>query len=228
MKIAVSSMGRDLDAEVDPRFGRAQYFIIVDSDTLEFEAVENPSISAAGGAGIQSGQLMANKGVEAILTGNVGPNAFQTLSAANIKIITGVTGTVKEAVQRFNSGQFQATGSATTDSHAGLGGGGTFGGGMGGGMGMGRGGGMGGGMGRGMGMGGGMGRGMGRGGGMGGAAGSWNPMGPGTQPMPPQPPVPPAPPMPPGQELDNLRNMAQSMKEQLDQIMKRIKDLENE
>ena len=117
MKIAVSSMGPELNAQVDPRFGRCQYFIIVDSDTLEFEAIENPNINAMGGAGIQSGQMMADRGVQVILTGNVGPNAFQTLSAAGLQIITGVTGTVREAIQRFNSGQLQPVSGATVPEY---------------------------------------------------------------------------------------------------------------
>ena len=107
MKIAVSAMGTDLGVQVDPRFGRCQYFIIVDSDTLEFEAVENPNIGAIGGAGIQSGQSMAERGAQVVLTGNVGPNAFQALSVAGLQIITGVTGTVKAAIQRFNDGQLR-------------------------------------------------------------------------------------------------------------------------
>jgi len=206
MKIAVSAIGTDLDAQVDPRFGRCQYFIIVDSDTLEFEAIENPNIGAMGGAGIQSGQLMADRGVQVVLTGNVGPNAFQTLSASGLQIITGVTGTVREAIQRFNSGQFQPVGGATVPDHFGVGGGGGF---------------PGAGMGRGMGMGGGMGRGMGRGG------GRWNAAGPGMQPTPsPQVGFPPQQQMTEEQELQMLKDQAQAMKQQLDQITNRIKDLD--
>jgi len=84
-----------------PRFGRCQYFIIVDADALEFEAVENPSISAMGGAGIVSGQLIANKGVKAVLTGNVGPNAFQTLQAAEVEIMIGVSGLIKDVIVKI-------------------------------------------------------------------------------------------------------------------------------
>ncbi len=120
MKIAVSAMNTDLDAQVDPRFGRCQYFIIVDSDTLEYESIENPNIGAVGGAGIQSGQLISEKGVQVILTGNVGPNAFQALSAAGLQIITGVTGTVKSAIQRFSSGQLQPISGATVPDRFGM------------------------------------------------------------------------------------------------------------
>ena len=101
MKICVTAQGNNLESLVDPRFGRCQYFIIVDPDTLEFEAVQNPSISAGGGAGIQSGQLMVNKGVKSVLTGNVGPNAFATLQAAGIEIIVGASGRVSEAIEKY-------------------------------------------------------------------------------------------------------------------------------
>jgi predicted Fe-Mo cluster-binding NifX family protein len=109
MKICVSSQGDSLDSVVDPRFGRCQYFIIVDSDTLEFEAVTNPNINTAGGAGIQSGQLMAEKQVKAVLTGNVGPNAFQTLQAAGVDVITGVSGAVKDVVEKYKNGELNPT-----------------------------------------------------------------------------------------------------------------------
>jgi len=152
MKIVVSSMGKDLNSQVEPRFGRSQYFIVVDPDTMEFEVIENPNINATGGAGIQSGQMMAEKGVKVVLTGNVGPNAFQTLSAAGIQVITGVSGFIKEAIEQFKSGQLKSVSDSTVPGHFGLGGG------MGPGMGRGQGPGRGQGMGRGQGRGGGRGR----------------------------------------------------------------------
>jgi predicted Fe-Mo cluster-binding NifX family protein len=144
VKVAVSATGPGLDSEVDPRFGRCQYFVLVDPDTLENESIENASAIASGGAGIAAAQMVADKGVEAVLTGNCGPNAHQTLAAAGVKIITGASGTVKEAAQAYKEGRLQATDQPTVDAHFGTGGGA----GMAGGAGRG----MGGGMGRGMGM----------------------------------------------------------------------------
>ena len=124
MNICLTAQGNDLESSIDPRFGRCQYFIIVNPDSLEFEAISNPNLAAGGGAGIQSGQLMANKGVEAVLTGNVGPNAFATLQAAGISIFTGVSGTVKEAVRRYKQGELKPTKGPSVGSKFGLSGGG--------------------------------------------------------------------------------------------------------
>jgi predicted Fe-Mo cluster-binding NifX family protein len=149
MKICVTATSGSLDGQVDPRFGRCAYFVIVDSDTMKFEAFSNESVSAMSGAGIQAAQTIANRGVEVIITGNVGPNAFQTLSAAGIRIITGAYGTVRDAIEMYKSDRLQSTAGPTAAAHAGMGAG--VGTGIGGGMGMGRGGGRG--MGRGMRMG---------------------------------------------------------------------------
>ncbi|MBN2206066.1 MAG: NifB/NifX family molybdenum-iron cluster-binding protein [Candidatus Aminicenantes bacterium] len=122
MKIAVTASSPSLDGPVDPRFGRGPYFLIVDSETLAFEAVENPYVGASGGAGIQAAQLVAEKGVQAVLTGSCGPNAFQTLKAAGIKVMIGVSGTVREAVRAFAGGAAftEATG-PNVPSHFGMG-----------------------------------------------------------------------------------------------------------
>ncbi len=121
MNICVTSEGKTLDSKVDPRFGRCCNFIIVDTETGAFEAVENTNSQFQGGAGIQSAQLVASKGVKVVLTGNVGPNAFQTLNAAKIEIYTGVTGTVKEAVESYKSGKLKTTSDASVGSKFGMG-----------------------------------------------------------------------------------------------------------
>jgi len=158
MKIAVSANAGSLDAALDPRFGRCPFFVIVDTEDFSFEAFENQSAMLGGGAGIQSAQFMSQKGVKFILTGNCGPNAYQTLSAADIGIITGCSGTVREVAENFKSGKYGAAQAATVESHFGTGASNPgFIPGQGGGRGMGKGGGMGQGGGRGMGKGGGRG-----------------------------------------------------------------------
>ncbi len=137
MKIAVTSTGPALDDTVEARFGRCPYFLVIDTDTLEFEAIENPNISLGGGAGIQSAQLLANKNVSVVLTGNCGPNAFQTFEAAGVKLITGVSGQIRQAVEQYKSNMLSSTTASNVQSHFGMGMGGDMGGGsgMGGGMG---------------------------------------------------------------------------------------------
>ncbi len=120
MKIAITSMGAKLEDKVDPRFGRCHYFILFDTDTNKFEAMENTGAQGMGGVGIQSGQIMADKGVEIVLTGSCGPNAFQTLQAAGIKVVTGVSGTVQEAIDKFKSGELKAISQANASAHSGM------------------------------------------------------------------------------------------------------------
>jgi predicted Fe-Mo cluster-binding NifX family protein len=194
MKIAISANGPTLDAEVDPRFGRCQYFIIADPQTMEFEAIDNASAMAGGGAGISAAQMVAGKGVEAIITGNCGPNAHQVLSAAGVKMITGASGKVKDVIENYRDGKLEASSQPNVPDHFGMGGGG---------------GGMGGGMGRGMGRG--MGKGMGRG------------MGFGTNP----PMASAAPPQSPAQEIEGLKAQSQDLAQQLNEIQRRIEELEN-
>ena len=122
MKICVTSQGTTLDSAVDPRFGRCRYFVIADTETKETEVVDNQNKDGMGGVGIQAGQAMAEKQVKVVLTGNVGPNAFQTLKAAGIDVITGVAGTVKEAIEKYAKGDLKATQGPSVDSHFGAGG----------------------------------------------------------------------------------------------------------
>ena len=121
MKIAVTSVGKELDSQVDPRFGRAAYFALVDTETMAFEAIENDNVSAGGGAGINSAKNVIDAGATAVLTGNCGPNAERTLRAGNVKLYTGLTGTVAEAVEQFKAGTLTAAGGPNVDSHAGMG-----------------------------------------------------------------------------------------------------------
>ena len=120
MKVCVTSQGPDLNSSVDPRFGRAQYFLFVDTDSLEFEAIDNENINGTGGVGIQSGKVMADKGIECVLTGNIGPNASTTLSAAGIKFCLGVAGTVQEAVEQYKKGELVASQDPNVQSKSGL------------------------------------------------------------------------------------------------------------
>jgi len=141
MKVAVSSNGNNLDAQLDPRFGRCAIFLVVNPDDMSFEAFNNESAAQGGGAGIQAAQFLASQGVEAVITGNCGPNAVQTLSAAGVDLFAGQAGTVKEVVEKFKKGNLRPTSDATVNSHFGMGSGADFraGGGMGRGMGGGRG-----------------------------------------------------------------------------------------
>ncbi|MEM0053484.1 MAG: NifB/NifX family molybdenum-iron cluster-binding protein [Nitrososphaeria archaeon] len=105
MKVAVSSTGNSLDSQVDPRFGRCPYFLIVDTDTMQFEIIENRSAFEVSGAGIQAAQNIVLKGVQVVITGNVGPNAYQVLSSAGVRVLTEAYGTVKEAIEKFKRGE---------------------------------------------------------------------------------------------------------------------------
>ena len=117
MKVCVTSQGNDLNAAVDPRFGRCQYFMIVDTETLDFKAIENPNLDSRGGAGIQSGQFVAGNQAKAVLTGNVGPKAFATLNAAGISVYTGAAGTVQEALDNFKAGSLDSAQGANVEPH---------------------------------------------------------------------------------------------------------------
>ena len=207
MKVAVSSSGKNLDSQIDPRFGRCAYFMIVETDDMNFEVFDNENIALGGGAGIQSAQFVASKGIQAVITGNCGPNAVRTLSAAGVKLFVGQSGTVKEAIERYKNRELRSTDEPSVSDHYGMGATGpvrdTQGQGLGRGMGMGRG------MGRGMGMG--RGRGMGSGMGMSGWTGS-NQTGPDN--------------LSKEQELKVLKEQATDLKKSMEEIEARIKKLE--
>jgi predicted Fe-Mo cluster-binding NifX family protein len=122
MKICVTATSNSLDAKVDPRFGRCSYLIIVDSETMQFEAIPNFAATANSGAGIQAAQTIASKGVKLLITGNIGPKAFQALSAAGIEIVTDSFEFVREAIEKFKRGELSKTGAPTVGGHFGMGG----------------------------------------------------------------------------------------------------------
>jgi len=105
MKLAISSSGQDLAAQLDPRFGRCRYFLIIETDSMSCEVFDNDNAALSGGAGIQSAQLIAAKGAKALITGHCGPNAMQALTAAGIQVYVGQSGTVQGVVDKFKNGQ---------------------------------------------------------------------------------------------------------------------------
>lgn len=145
MKVVVSSAGDNLDAEVSPIWGRCAYFLFVDTDTMQAEALPNVAVNARGGAGIQAAQFVVQEGAQVVLSGNLGPNAMQVLQAADVPFYAVNSGTVREAVEAYKAGALQANSGPTVDEDFGKPGGG-----FGSGLGRGRGG-MGGGQGRGAG-----------------------------------------------------------------------------
>ena len=118
MKVAVTSQGEELSSEIDPRFGRAKWLIVVDTETGKSEAHDNTvNLNAAQGAGIQTGQNIANLDVDAVITGNVGPNAFRTLSAAMVKVFLVDKQTVREAIGSFKAGKLKEVEQANVEGH---------------------------------------------------------------------------------------------------------------
>lgn len=131
MKVVVSSQGENLDAAASPVFGRCPTFVFVDTETMEFEAQANPAINQAGGAGIQAAQFVVNQGAQVVLTGNLGPNAFDVFQAADVPSYLIREGTIRQAVEAYKMGKLQPMGGANVGAHAGMRGQGR---GMGGGM----------------------------------------------------------------------------------------------
>ncbi len=118
MRLAITSKGMTLDADVDPRFGRGAYFIIIDTDTMAFEVIDNAkNVNVFKGAGIQAASAISKSGAKALLTGYCGPNAFKTLSAAGIKVANDAAGTVLEAVNAFNDGKYTFAEESNTEGH---------------------------------------------------------------------------------------------------------------
>lgn len=118
MKIAVTSKGIDLDSQVDPRFGRAAYILVVDSDTFDFEVLDNKeNVNAFKGAGIQAASTVSSKGAEVLLTGFCGPNAFKALKVAKIRVANDAGGSVREAVQAYLDGKLPLADKANVEGH---------------------------------------------------------------------------------------------------------------
>jgi predicted Fe-Mo cluster-binding NifX family protein len=118
MKIVVSASGPELDAAVNPRFGRAPYFLLITPDTLEFEVVGNQeNLQAAHGAGIQAAALVAKCKPAAVITGHCGPRAYQALTAAGIPVVLGITGSVKDAVQQYLQGKLAPAPAPNAEGH---------------------------------------------------------------------------------------------------------------
>ena len=118
MKIAVSSKGIDLDAEVDPRFGRATYILIVDSENFSCEVLDNnENVNALKGAGIQAASAVSDRGAEVLLTGFCGPNAFKTLETAKVGVANNASGTVREAVHAYLEGKLPLSDKANVEGH---------------------------------------------------------------------------------------------------------------
>lgn len=118
MKIAVTASGQDLHDAVDPRFGRAPYIMIVDSETMEFEALDNQkNVQAFKGAGIQAATIVSQQGAEVLMTGYCGPNAFKTLQAGGVKVVQDVSGTVVDAVKQLASGDVVYSAAPNKDGH---------------------------------------------------------------------------------------------------------------
>ncbi len=118
MKIAITSQGKELSSEIDLRFGRAKFLLVVDTETDALAVHDNElNLNAVQGAGIQTGQNIANLGVEAVITGNVGPNAFRTLSAVDVKIFLAEKQTVQEAIDSFKTGELKEVDRANVEGH---------------------------------------------------------------------------------------------------------------
>ncbi len=120
MKVVVSSTGENLESQIDPRFGRCSFFIIIDTEDMSFESFNNENLALSGGAGIQSASFVASKEVKAVLTGNCGPKAMQVFSTAGVDVFTGFSGNVKDAVEQFKKGGLNPTTEATVGEKAGV------------------------------------------------------------------------------------------------------------
>ena len=121
MKICLTAVSNTLDSQLDSRFGRSQWFIIVNPETMEFESVSNSALQSMHGAGLHAARQIADKEVNVVISGNVGPNAFSALSSEGIAVVTGVSGPVKDIVERYKRGELSHSDSPTVSGHRGRG-----------------------------------------------------------------------------------------------------------
>lgn len=118
MKIAVTSTGKTLDSQTDPRFGRAEYFIIADPDTMEYEVLENKqNMNLPQGAGIQAASAIVSRKVKSLITGNCGPKAFMVLQQAGVQVLLGGKGTISDAIAQYKNGDLSPAQEANVDGH---------------------------------------------------------------------------------------------------------------
>ena len=118
MRIAISAQGPDLTSPVDPRFGRASHFIVYDTDSASFEVLSNTgNAAAAQGAGIQAAQMVADKSVDLVVSGNMGPKAYEALKVAGVKMVAWSDGTVNEAIEMIQGGKYEVLDSANVGGH---------------------------------------------------------------------------------------------------------------
>jgi predicted Fe-Mo cluster-binding NifX family protein len=118
MKIAISSKGNTLDSEIDPRFGRAGFFLLVDPETMNFEVIENKqNLQLPQGAGIQAAQVVVEQGAKTVLTGNCGPKAFKVLQASGVKVAVGISGSIQEAINNYKSGKINFAEAPNVEGH---------------------------------------------------------------------------------------------------------------
>ena len=118
MKVAITSTGTTLDADADPRFGRAEYFVIVDPDTMEYDVIENKqNLELPQGAGIQAGRTIVNQKVSALITGFCGPKAFKVLKSANIQILVGAKGKIRDIIEKYKKGELETADQANVEGH---------------------------------------------------------------------------------------------------------------
>lgn len=121
MKIAIAAQGKALDSQVDPRFGRCPYFVLVDTATMQYTSLPNPGIDAPGGAGMKTVQALVQAGVSAVIACNVGPNAIAALRAAGIGAYSAPNGTVAQAFEAFKGGRLAPMSGPTVSVHSGTG-----------------------------------------------------------------------------------------------------------